>query len=256
MMKRLILLCLCATLLVGCTRQTAETDSPETTGAESSSSETVDETETAETETKTAETETESAKTEPAQTEPASENSDNPAAAHEITLDPAAKGYIYVYAYPSPISPDTTMYYCTDTPLMGSAMDGTQKEKPDGTVFATNTSLPSALGSETAENTAPTAEDIATLTLRDVISCTAAYPEYAYVSTDAFSDGYLFYHDSTWMAYRLTDGTALPLTHANVGCVSKPKSMQVSCVPLAKCAQIWHNIANPNKGVAQYGKTI
>ena len=215
-MKRLILLCLCATLLVGCTRQTAETDSPETTGAESSSSETVDETETAETETKTAETETESAKTEPAQTEPASENSDNPAAAHEITLDPAAKGYIYVYAYPSPISPDTTMYYCTDTPLMGSAMDGTQKEKPDGTVFATNTSLPSALGSETAENTAPTVEDIATLTLRDVISCTAAYPEYAYVSTDAFSDGYLFYHDSTWMAYRLTDGTALPLTHANV----------------------------------------
>ena len=215
MMKRLILLCLCATLLVGCTRQTAETDSPETTGAESSSSETVDETETAETETKTAETE--SAGTEPAQTEPASENSDNPpVTAHEITLDPAAKGYIYVYAYPSPISPDTTMYYCTDTPLMGSAMDGTQKEKPDGTVFATNTSLPSALGSETAENTAPTAEDIATLTLRDVISCTAAYPEYAYVSTDAFSDGYLFYHDSTWMAYRLTDGTALPLTHANV----------------------------------------
>lgn len=41
-----------------------------------------------------------------------------------------------------------------------------------------------------------------------------------------------------------------------LGCVSKPKSMQVSCVPLAKCAQIWHNIANPNKGVAQYGKTI
>lgn len=215
-MKRLILLCLCATLLVGCTRQTAETDSPETTGAESSSSETVDETETAETETKTAETETESAKTEPAQTEPASENSDNPAAAHEITLDPAAKGYIYVYAYPSPISPDTTMYYCTDTPLAGSAMDGTQKEKPDGTVFATNTSLPSALGSETAKNTAPTADDIANLTLYDVLSCTTAYPEYAYVSTDDFSDGYLFYHDSTWMAYRLTDGTALPLTHANV----------------------------------------
>ena len=215
-MKRLILLCLCATLLVGCTRQTAETDSPETTGAESSSSETVDETETAETETKTAETETESAETEPAQTEPASENSDNPAAAHEITLDPAAKGYIYVYTYPSPISPDYTMYYCTDTPLMGSAMDGTQKEKPDGTVFATNTSLPSALGSETVENTVPTADDIATLTLRDVISCTAAYPEYAYVSTDNFSDGYLFYRDSTWMAYRLTDGTALPLTHADV----------------------------------------
>ena len=41
-----------------------------------------------------------------------------------------------------------------------------------------------------------------------------------------------------------------------LGCVSKPKSTQVSCVPLAKCAQIWHNIANPNKGVAQYGKTI
>ena len=41
-----------------------------------------------------------------------------------------------------------------------------------------------------------------------------------------------------------------------LGCVSKPKSMQVSCVPLAKCVQIWHNIANPNKGVAQYGKTI
>ena len=42
----------------------------------------------------------------------------------------------------------------------------------------------------------------------------------------------------------------------DIGCVSKPKSMQVSCVPLAKCVQIWHNIANPNKGVAQYGKTI
>ena len=133
--------------------------------------------------------------------------------AREITLDPAAKGYIYVYTYPSPSSPDTTLYYCTDTPIAGGAMDGTQKQKPDGITFTTNTKLPSE---PETESEAPEDHPTANLTLYDVLSCTAAYPEYAYVSTDDFSDGYLFYRDSTWMAYRLTDGTTLPITHAEI----------------------------------------
>lgn len=211
MMKRLWSLLLCAVLLAGCTGQRGqnETENPETAGVESSA-----ETE-AGTETETeSESETAQVKNEP---ETAPETVTHPpVTACEITLDPAAKGYIYMYTYPSPSSPDTTLYYCTDTPIAGGAMDGTQKEKPDGITFTTNTKLPSALGSETAENATPTADDIATLTLLDVISCTAAYPEYAYVSTDDFSDGYLFYRDSTWMAYRLTDGTTLPITHAEI----------------------------------------
>lgn len=209
MMKRLWSLLLCAVLLAGCTGQRGqnETENPETAGVESSA-----ETE-AGTETES-ESETAQVKNEP---ETAPETVTNPpVTAREITLDPAAKGYIYVYTYPSPFSPDTTLYYCTDTPIAGDAMDGTQKQKPDGITFTTNAKLPSALGSETAENATPTADDIATLTLYDVISCTAAYPEYAYVSTDDFSDGYLFYRDSTWMAYRLTDGTTLPITHAEI----------------------------------------
>ena len=209
MMKRLWSLLLCAVLLAGCTGQRGqnETENPETAGGESSA-ETEPGTETE------SESETAQVKNEP---ETAPETVTNPpVTAHEITLDPAAKGYIYVYTYPSPSSPDTTLYYCTDTPIAGGAMDGTQKQKPDGITFTTNAKLPSALGSETAENATPTADDIATLTLYDVISCTAAYPEYAYVSTDDFSDGYLFYRDSTWMAYRLTDGTTLPITHAEI----------------------------------------
>ena len=209
MMKRLWSLLLCAVLLAGCTGQRGqnETENPETAGVESSA-ETEPGTETE------SESETAQVKNEP---ETAPETVTNPpVTAREITLDPAAKGYIYVYTYPSPSSPDTTLYYCTDTPIAGGAMDGTQKQKPDGITFTTNTKLPSALESETAENATPTEDDIATLTLYDVLSCTAAYPEYAYVSTDDFSDGYLFYRDSTWMAYRLTDGTALPITHADV----------------------------------------
>ena len=207
MMKRLWSLLLCAVLLAGCTGQRGqnETENPETAGVESS----------AETEAGT-ETETES-ESETAQVKNEPETVTHPpVTAREITLDPAAKGYIYMYTYPSPSSPDTTLYYCTDTPIAGGAMDGTQKEKPDGVTFTTDTRLPSALESETAENATPTADDIATLTLLDVISCTTEYPEYAYVSRDSYSDGYLFYHDSTWMAYRLTDGTTLPITHADV----------------------------------------
>ena len=211
MMKRLWSLLLCAVLLAGCTGQRGqnETENPETAGVESSA-----ETE-AGTETETeSESETAQVKNEP---ETAPETVTHPpVTAREITLDPAAKGYIYMYTYPSPSSPDTTLYYCTDTPIAGGAMDGTQKEKPDGVTFTTDTRLPSALESETAENATPTADDIATLTLLDVISCTTEYPEYAYVSRDSYSDGYLFYHDSTWMAYRLTDGTTLPITHADV----------------------------------------
>ena len=211
MMKRLWSLLLCAVLLAGCTGQRGqnETENPETAGVESSA-----ETEPG-TETETeSESETAQVKNEP---ETAPETLTNPpVTAREITLDPAAKGYIYVYTYPSPSSPDTTLYYCTDTPIAGGAMDGTQKQKPDGITFTTNTKLPSEPESETAENATPTADDIANLTLYDVISCTAAYPEYAYVSTDDFSDGYLFYRDSTWMAYRLTDGTTLPITHAEI----------------------------------------
>lgn len=217
-MKRLILLCLCAALLAGCASWNSfvedvkdrlpDQTAPETETTTETGTETI-----AKTETETAETETET-ETETEETE--AETVSDPAVAHEITLDPAAKGYIYVYTYPSPTSSDYTMYYCTDTPLAGSDMDGTQKEKPDGVTFTTDTRLPSALESETAKNATPTVDDIATLTLRDVISCTTEYPEYAYVSRDSYSDGYLFYHDSTWMAYRLTDGTTLPITHADV----------------------------------------
>ena len=206
-MKRLWILLLCAALLGGChTQKTEETESNVETES-APASETTDDTELL------PETET-AAEEEKAESETDSEA--HTVQPREITLDPDAKGYIYMYTYPSPSSPDTTLYYCTDTPIAGGAMDGTQKEKPDGITFTTNTKLPSALGSETAENATPTADDIATLTLLDVISCTAAYPEYAYVSTDVFSDGYLFYCDSTWMAYRLTDGTTLPITHAEI----------------------------------------
>ena len=208
MMKRLWSLLLCAVLLAGCTGQRGqnETENPETAGVESSA-----ETE-AGTETETeSESETAQVKNEP---ETAPETVTHPpVTAREITLDPAAKGYIYVYTYPSPSSPDTTLYYCTDTPIAGGTMDGTQKQKPDGITFTTNTKLPSE---PETESESPEDHPTAALTLYDVISCTTAYPEYAYVSTDDFSDGYLFYRDSTWMAYRLTDGTALPITHAEI----------------------------------------
>ena len=208
MMKRLWSLLLCAVLLAGCTGQRGqnETENPETAGVESSA-----ETE-AGTETETeSESETAQVKNEP---ETAPETVTHPpVTAREITLDPAAKGYIYVYTYPSPSSPDTTLYYCTDTTIAGGTMDGTQKQKPDGITFTTNTKLPSE---PETESESPEDHPTAALTLYDVISCTAAYPEYAYVSTDDFSDGYLFYRDSTWMAYRLTDGTTLPITHAEI----------------------------------------
>ena len=208
MMKRLWSLLLCAVLLAGCTGQRGqnETENPEPAGVESSA-----DTE-AGTETETeSESETAQVKNEP---ETAPETVTHPpVTAREITLDLAAKGYIYVYTYPSPSSPDTTLYYCTDTPIAGGTMDGTQKQKPDGITFTTNTKLPSE---PETESESPEDHPTAALTLYDVISCTTAYPEYAYVSTDVFSDGYLFYRDSTWMAYRLTDGTTLPITHAEI----------------------------------------
>lgn len=112
MMKRLWSLLLCAVLLAGCTGQRGqnETENPETAGVESSA-----ETE-AGTETETeSESETAQVKNEP---ETAPETVTHPpVTAREITLDPAAKGYIYMYTYPSPSSPDRTLYYCTDTPI-------------------------------------------------------------------------------------------------------------------------------------------
>lgn len=192
-MKRLWILLLCVALLGGCrTQKTEETES--NAEAESApASETTDDTELL------PETET-AAEEERAESETDSEA--HTVQPREITLDPDAKGYIYLYTY-TPLYGGTA-FYCTDTPLADDAMEDTQKEKPDGLSFAVNTTLPAA---ETEEGAYPPV-----LTLYDVISCTESYPEYAYIQSDNAARGYLFFRDGIWKAYALTDASILPLS--------------------------------------------
>lgn len=198
-MKRLWILLLCAALLGGCrTQKTEETESNAETES-APASETTDDTELL------PETET-AAEEEKAESETDSEaHTVHP---REITLDPDAKGYIYLYTY-TPLYGGTA-FYCTDTPLADDAMADTQKEKPDGLSFTTNTTLPAAETEEAAD----TAEGAYTpvLTLYDVISCTESYPEYAYIQSDNAARGYLFFRDGIWKAYALTDASILPLS--------------------------------------------
>ena len=198
-MKRLWILLLCAALLGGCrTQKTEETESNVETES-APASETTDDTELL------PETET-AAEEEKAESETQSES--YPVQTREITLDPDAKGYIYLYTYTSLYG--DTAFYCTDTPLADDAMADTQKIKPDGLSFATNTTLPSAEIAEAVETAE--AADTSALTLYDVISCTEAYPEYAYVQCDDAARGYLFFRDGIWKAYALTDASILPLS--------------------------------------------
>lgn len=188
-MKRILALLVCILLLAGCSGngRSVPADRPETDAAAETD---IDIETDAETD---AETEAE------AHTE----------TARPRALDPQAMGYIYLYAYPSAYT--GTAYYCTDTPLAENTADGTRKEQQEEQTFRTNTLLPDA--AESTEDGGGAPEE--TIVLLDVISCTEAYPTACFAAWDNSGDGYFFFQDGIWKAYRITDGAILPITGAD-----------------------------------------